>query len=123
MAHGDGDGFAAEFHSDAVLETTGSSAVAGKKPLERVLKEVGALKLLFPQGMILKVEQLIAEGDRVVCEVRGQNTTPDHLEYNNRYVFILEFDGAKIRELREYQDTALLERVLMPAFSRLGYQG
>lgn len=104
-----------------MLETTGSSAVAGRKPLERVLKEVGALKLLFPQGMNLEVQHLIAEGNQAVCEVRGRNTTPDHLEYNNRYVFILEFEGAKIRELRDYQDTALLERVLMPAFSRLGY--
>lgn len=64
--------------------------------------------------MVLKLETITAEDNRVLAEVRGANKTVDGEDYNNRYVFFMEFDGGKIKTVREYLDTALVEKVLGP---------
>jgi ketosteroid isomerase-like protein len=51
---------------------------------------------------------LVAEGDYVVVECRGQNATPDGKPYNNRYCWVFRFEGGKLREVREYMDTELV---------------
>lgn len=119
MAKADKERFAACFTADAILETVGTMAASGRKSVSKVKNELDGLKALFPNGMILKIESITGEADRVIVELRGFNTTNEGLDYPNRYVFILEFAGSKIRELREYQDTALVERVIMPSFARL----
>jgi len=52
--------------------------------------------------------QFIAEGDLVVIEHSGRNTTSDGRPYNNRYCWVCHFADGKLRELREYMDTELV---------------
>lgn len=114
---GDMERFAACFTPDAELEIIGSLAIAGRKPLAAAVREVSTLKKLFPGGMKFREESITWEGHRVLVELRGMNKLSNGAEYFNRYVFVLEFNkDGKIEELREYQDTLLVERVLMPAF-------
>jgi ketosteroid isomerase-like protein len=56
----------------------------------------------------VQVHQIIAEGDHVVVEHTGRNTTPDGREYNNNYCWVLTFAGGLVREVREYMDTQLV---------------
>jgi uncharacterized protein len=56
--------------------------------------------------------RLIAEGDLVVAEVRGTNTTKEGKAYNNTYCNVLRLEGGKLKELIEYCDTALVDAVL-----------
>ncbi len=116
----DPEKFCALFTKNGVIETIGSMAVSARKDAAHVAKEIGVLRQVFPKGMVLNVVTMTAEENRVLCELQGVNTTIDGKPYNNRYVFILIFDGGKISECREYQDTALVERVLMPTFTALG---
>jgi ketosteroid isomerase-like protein len=103
------------FTDDAILETTaGSMAASGRKPVVTALKEVALLRSIFRNGIKFDIQSIVAEDETVHVEVRGTSKTPQGVDYNNRYVFILEFIDGKIKELREYQDSALLERVLMP---------
>src|SRR5262249_37765848 len=55
---------------------------------------------------------LIAEGDFVVAEVRGDVLTKRGERYDNEYCIVFRFRGNKIAELVEYCDTDLIERVL-----------
>lgn len=116
----DGEQFASLFTADAVVETIGSMAVSARKNVAHVAKEIGVLRKVFPHGMVLNLVTITAEENRVVCELQGLNTTVDGTPYNNRYMFLLIFEDGKISECREYQDTALVERVLMPTFKSLG---
>lgn len=54
------------------------------------------------------VHRLIAEGDYVVVEHSGRNTTPEGKRYDHNYCWVCRFDGGKLRELCEYMDTQLV---------------
>ncbi|HWZ39527.1 MAG TPA: hypothetical protein VNY08_14625 [Bradyrhizobium sp.] len=47
-------------------------------------------------------------------EARGEMETRAGASYDNHYCLIYRIDGGKIREIREYQDSTLCERVLGP---------
>lgn len=52
----------------------------------------------------------IADGDFVVIEHSGKNTTPDGRPYNNKYCWACRFSEGKLRELRGYMDTELITK-------------
>lgn len=54
--------------------------------------------------------RFIVDGDFVVVEHTGKNTTPDGRPYNNKYCWVCRFSGGKLRELREYMDTELVTK-------------
>ena len=57
---------------------------------------------------------IVAEGDTVVVECRGAVALKSGGAYNNRYCFVIEMADGKMREVREYLDSALAEAVLEP---------
>ena len=56
--------------------------------------------------------RFIAEGDYVVVEARGSNTTKSGKPYNNEYCFVIRLSEDKLREITEYMDTELVTAVL-----------
>lgn len=58
--------------------------------------------------------RVIAEGDHVVIECRGDVTTKDGRPYNNTYCNVFRLEDGKVRELTEYCDTQLIADVLRP---------
>jgi len=56
----------------------------------------------------------IADGDFVAVEARGDNVTKAGLRYDNQYCMVFRIEGGKIKEIKEYCDSALVERVLGP---------
>jgi len=56
--------------------------------------------------------RFIAEGDYVVVEARGNNTTKAGKPYNNHYCFVARLGDGKLREITEYMDTELVSSVL-----------
>jgi uncharacterized protein len=65
------------------------------------------------QGPMTSIaDRLIAEGDYVVVEARGRNTTKAGLPYNNTYCHVLRLEDRKLKQWFEYADTALVDAVL-----------
>lgn len=58
--------------------------------------------------------RVIAEGDYVVIECRGDVTTKDGRPYNNTYCNVFRLEGGKVCELTEYCDTELISEALEP---------
>jgi uncharacterized protein len=56
----------------------------------------------------------IAEGDYVVVEARGDNVTRTGQRYDNQYCMVWRIENGRISEIKEYCDSALVERVLGP---------
>jgi ketosteroid isomerase-like protein len=54
----------------------------------------------------------IAEGDTVVVEAKGDNVTKTGDRYDNDYCMVWRLENGKVKEIREYCDSALVERVL-----------
>ena len=118
FVEGDLDRWVSLFTADATLEFPGSTEMSGIKLVKDVVPALKLFMSLFPNGLNLDIESIIQEGNRATCELRGKNNTlPNGKEYNNRYALIFEFEGGKIKKFREYSDTALVERVLVPLLS------
>jgi ketosteroid isomerase-like protein len=56
----------------------------------------------------------IADGDYVAVEARGDNVTKAGLRHDNQYCMVFRIENGRIKEVREYCDSALIERVLGP---------
>ncbi|MGN6284358.1 MAG: nuclear transport factor 2 family protein [Afipia sp.] len=54
----------------------------------------------------------IAEGEYVVVEARGDNLTRSGERYDNEYCFVWRVQNGRITQIKEYCDSALVERVL-----------
>jgi hypothetical protein len=65
----------------------------------------------------------IAEGDYVVVEARGDNVTKSGERYDNHYCMVWRIENGKIKLIKEYCDSALVERVLARFLTKLGENG
>jgi ketosteroid isomerase-like protein len=94
--------------------------VAGNNSWSKTFRGKAAVlgQLLTPLGaritgkMRTIGERFIAEGDYVVVEARGDNTTKSGVPYCNRYCFIFRLSNGNLREVTEYADTELVTRAL-----------
>jgi len=83
-----------------------------------VLRDLlGPLRARLVERSRTVAHRFIAEGDYVIVETRGDNVTKAGQQYNNEYCFVFRLSDGKIKEVKEYADTALVEAVLGdPAF-------
>ena len=112
LAEGDDRPFLEAMHDDMKWMWMGSGDFSkifdGK---EAVINELWkSVKTDIAQPFKVKAKTIIAEGEYVVVEGMGSNTTQGGKEYNNRYCWIMKVVEGKIIELREYMDTALVLR-------------
>jgi uncharacterized protein len=78
-----------------------------------VLAELFAPLRANIEGKITTIPvRIIAEGDHVVVEARGRNTTTGGMAYNNTYCHVLRLEAGELKEWVEYGDTALIDAVL-----------
>lgn len=86
-----------------------SRSYEGKEAVKRDL--LAPLFEAFVTPYRFTIDEIIAEADRVVVRGRGQVRTKAGNDYNNSYCFVLRLEGGQLVELREYLDTALVEKV------------
>ena len=95
-----------DFHWTVTGNTKWSKTYEGK---QSVLRELfGELRSKIGDDIRTVAQRYIAEGDFVVVEARGNNTTKAGLPYNNRYCFIFRIAEGKLKEVTEYLDTELV---------------
>jgi ketosteroid isomerase-like protein len=75
--------------------------------------ESATLKRLFPEGLGLRIENVIADGLFVVVTAAADTTSMNGRPYSQRYSFLLRFEGDLIAEGREYNDTNLVREVFL----------
>ena len=108
--------FAASLADDVTMTVTGqyswSQTFRGR---EAVLGDLyGYVRSLLKEGSRTLPFRFIADGDWVVVEACGDMMTKAGERYDNHYCLIYRIENGKIREIREYQDSTLCERVLGP---------
>jgi ketosteroid isomerase-like protein len=64
------------------------------------------------QRVVRDVKRVLADGDAVAVEWTTRATAWDGSPYDNDYAFVFEVEGDRICAVREYVDTAKVERVL-----------
>jgi ketosteroid isomerase-like protein len=89
-----------------------SGSVRGKDNVREKL--MGPLFAQFADRYTNRAVRIVAAGEVVVVECRGKVQTHAGDRYDNAYCYVCLFEGGKLKELIEYMDTALAERVLAP---------
>ncbi len=108
--------FVASLADDARWIVTGqyswSRTFAGK---EQILGDLhGHVRSRLVDRTRTVAHRFIAEGDVVVVEARGDNVTREGVRYDNDYCLVFRLEDGKIKEVREYCDSILTEKVLGP---------
>jgi len=75
--------------------------------------ECATLKRLFPSGLKLKIETVICEGPHVAVLAEADTVADNGRRYHQRYNFYFRFEGERIVEGREYNDTNLVREVFL----------
>ena len=99
---------------DVVFTMTGTTPVSDSyRGKDAVRGHFSRFSGLVEAGAEMIVEELIAEGDVVVCLSRGTmwgaNTGA---RYDNSYVFVFRIKEDRIAQITEYLDTVLVETAL-----------
>jgi uncharacterized protein len=116
IREGDRSLFVASLADDVTMTVTGqyswSQTFRGKEAVVRDL--YGYVRSLLQEGGRARAFRFIADDDWVAVEARGDMLTRAGERYDNHYCLIYGIENGKIREIREYQDSTLCERVLGP---------
>lgn len=104
------EAMADDFRWTVTGNTKWSRTYEGK---QTVLKELlTPLRAMIADRIRTVPQRVFADGDHVIVEARGNNTTKTGKPYNNTYCFIIRLAEGKIREITEYLDTELVTAVL-----------
>jgi len=111
-----GTTFADHLADDAIWVVTGqyswSHEFRGRDAIQNGL--MGHFRSFFAERPRTVAFNFIAEGDYVVVEARGDNVTKAGRRYDNQYCMVWRIEHGKIRQIKEYCDSTLVERVLGP---------
>ena len=94
---------------DIVWTNVGSMSLCGTYRGKADLMEnlLGPLFGQLEAGISSTIDDMIAEGDKVVALTSGTATTKDGRPYNNSYCQVIRIKDGKFVEVTEYMDTAL----------------
>lgn len=113
LGRGDMAGVMSLYGQDIVYTVTGTTPISGSfRGLDEIREKLFVPVFSKVRDLVLKPDQLIAEGDTVVALVRGQAKTAEGAPYANRYAFVFRVQDGKIAEVTEFLDTALVETAL-----------
>jgi ketosteroid isomerase-like protein len=108
--------FVASLADDAKWVVTGqyswSRTFTGRQSILNDLH--GHVRSLLVERARTIAHRFIADGDCVVVEAKGDNVTRAGARYDNDYCLVFRLENGKIKEVREYCDSALVERALGP---------
>ena len=113
LEKGDGAAFFAHVADDVDWTVMGTHPLAGRyrSKADFIAGTFAKLGKVLPQGTQLHLEYLIAKGDQAVVELHSLATARNGMRFDNRYCWIVYFQGAVIVRVRAYLDSAMVARL------------
>ncbi len=110
MSKGNFDAYLSSLADDGRFTIIGTTKYSGtfngkQEFIDRVL---APLSSQLDGGLTLAIDNLIAEGDYVVMQSRGQSATKTGKSYNNTYCHVFRLADGKVQELTEYLDPEII---------------
>ena len=110
LEHADGDAFFEHVADEVDWTVMGTHPLAGRYRSKGAFKAgtFGKLGKVLPDGAQLRVVNAITAGDMAVVELVSDATARNGMRFDNRYCWVVRFDGGTIVEVRAYLDSALV---------------
>ena len=70
------------------------------------------LNKILKDGVILKVTNIIVQGNKAAVELESYSTAINGMYFNNTYCGVVKFEKDIIVEVRAYVDSALVQKVI-----------
>jgi ketosteroid isomerase-like protein len=70
------------------------------------------LNKILKEGVILKVNNIIVQGNTAVIEMESLSTALNGKPFNNTYCWVVNFENEVIVKVRAYVDSALVQKVI-----------
>ncbi|MGH3493253.1 MAG: nuclear transport factor 2 family protein [Sciscionella sp.] len=87
---------------------------------------LGALRRLaavFSPPLRIEIVGVTDGGERVAIEADSEGTLPDGSTYTNHYHFLFAFTDGRVSQIREYLDTAPIDRIRAAQQAQAAAQG
>jgi uncharacterized protein len=114
FSRGDAEAAAACLSPDAVITARGFGKLSGSRNHEFILATTSAFTTLMPTGLRPQFDSIIAEGNRVVVEFRGDAVLANGKAYANEYCMTYVLEDGKIVSGNEYYCTILADAKIGP---------
>lgn len=72
------------------------------------------MKSWFPNGLNMKIDTVVQEGPLVAIQAEAETIAGNGKRYANRYHFFIRFEGDRIVQAREYNDTNHVRETFFP---------
>jgi uncharacterized protein len=114
LESGDGSAFFDHVAEDVDWTVQGTHPLAGRYRSKTEFREHTLAKLakVLPQGLRLRVLNVLISGDWAAVELQSLAIAKNGLRFDNRYCWVTRFADGKIVEVRAYLDSALVQRLL-----------
>ncbi|MGZ7109591.1 MAG: nuclear transport factor 2 family protein [Methanobacterium sp.] len=111
---GDNDKFFENVAHDVEWQVMGTHPLAGtyKSKEDFISKTFERLNKILKEGVILKVNNILLDGNTAVVEMESLSTALNGKPFNNTYCWIVEFQNDVICKVRAYVDSALVQSVI-----------
>jgi ketosteroid isomerase-like protein len=113
LEKGDGAGFFEHVDDKVDWIVEGTHPLAGhyKSKSDFLAGTFAKLGKVLPNGAQLVVEHLLVKDDQAVVELHSLATAKNGLRFDNRYCWVVHFDGDTIDRVRAYLDSAMVARL------------
>jgi hypothetical protein len=113
LERGDGDAFFAHVADNVDWIVMGTHPLAGHYLSKEAFIAGTFTKLgkVLPEGAQLQVEHLIVKDDQAVVELHSLATARNGMRFDNRYCWVVTFEGNTIVRVRAYLDSAMVARL------------
>src|ERR1700733_8067761 len=113
LEHGDGAGFFEHVDDrvDWIVEGTHPLAGHYKSKSDFVAGTFAKLGKVLPNGAQLVVEHLLVKDDQAVVELHSLATAKNGFGFDNKYCWVVHFDGDTIDRVRAYLDSTMVARL------------
>jgi ketosteroid isomerase-like protein len=113
LEEGNGASFFEHVNNDVDWTVEGTHPLAGhyRSKADFVAGTFAKLDKVLPHGAQLIVEHLFVKDDQAVVELHSLATAKNGFRFDNRYCWVVHFDGDAIDEARAYLDSAMVARL------------
>jgi ketosteroid isomerase-like protein len=113
LEHGDGAAFFAHVAEDVDWTVMGTHPLAGHylSKSDFIAGTFAKLSLVLPRGTQLHVKHLIVKDNEVVVELHSLATASNGMRFDNRYCWVVLFEGGIIVRVRAYLDSAMVAQL------------